>query len=510
MSDSKWAKGLQSRLLDFPEGLLVAVLYAAACWSARQVSLDQFFLPSGIRVALLLALPLRLWPYLLLGEYAYFAHMRIPMIEDHGVTWVVLSSAYQLPAVAFVVFLHRRSIASQSDSWLLTLAGAAALVIGLTNLTLMHIFWDTPPNGGFLPIALRYVLGHYVAILTLAPLALLLARRHRVDWSRWSERPTVYAVVSLVACGWVSVMIPQDAAGERATIQLAMAAPLIALTCLQGWWGAAIGIPLMSAFVRLGTPVTGLPGSFDLDSFKIQLITALAGTALLALGSRITHFYHDNLIHIKARRQAISNARVSQFAGEQELRNRALSIRRIGDGLDACLSETIDWLRVRGHHDMASCLLDVATVHSRKFREQANMVYPTTMEHVGLYLALQTSGIGDAWDQDDRLLQPHLVGDPCCLSLDLQLTAYRALMEAVSLLLEIERGPLKIRAKCGRFQTMRGIVVTVGMANSRHHLARSTATMAVGRLSGRTQAFGGTVQCRRNRIRMFFAESVGR
>lgn len=159
---------------------------------------------------------------------------------------------------------------------------------------------------------------------------------------------------------------------------------------------------------------------------------------------------------------------------------------------------------------MASCLLDAATVHSRKFREQANMVYPTTMEHVGLYLALQTIGIGDAWDQDDRLLQPHLVGDPCCLSLDLQLTTYRALMEAVSLLLEMERGPLKIRAKCGRFQTVRGIVVTVGMADSRHHLARSTATMAVGRLSGRTQAFGGTVQCRRNRIRMFFAESVGR
>ncbi|WP_313459727.1 hypothetical protein [Stenotrophomonas sp.] len=63
MSDSKWAKGLQSRLLELPEGLLVAVLYAAACWASRQVSLDQFFLPAGIRVAALLVCRREMWPY---------------------------------------------------------------------------------------------------------------------------------------------------------------------------------------------------------------------------------------------------------------------------------------------------------------------------------------------------------------------------------------------------------------------------------------------------------------
>ncbi len=36
MSDSKLVRGFQARLLELPEGLLVAVLYAAACWAARQ------------------------------------------------------------------------------------------------------------------------------------------------------------------------------------------------------------------------------------------------------------------------------------------------------------------------------------------------------------------------------------------------------------------------------------------------------------------------------------------
>ncbi|WNH49074.1 hypothetical protein PDM28_01695 [Stenotrophomonas aracearum] len=262
----------------------------------------------------------------------------------------------------------------------------------------------------------------------------------------------------------------------------------------------------MNLFVRVGTPVTGLPSSFDLESFNVQLIAALSGTALLALGSRITHFYHQCTFHASAGRQAISNARTSNSVGERELRNRAMDLRRIGDGLESALSETIDWLKVRGHHDMASSLLHVATVHSRKFREQTSMVYPTSMEHVGLYLALQIGGVGDAWQQTARLERLHLSGDPCRLDLDLQLNVYRAMTEAVSLLLEHEKGNLMIRARCGRHGTTRGVVVTIGAADVRHRLSRSTVTMAMGRLSGRTQAYGGTVQCLHNRIRMSFAD----
>lgn len=505
MSGRKLSRMLRSCVGTIPEGMLIATLYATLCWATRQISLDQFFLPAGIRLAALLILPVRMWPYLLLGDYLYLAQLRAPMLDKYGAAWVLISSAYQFPTVALVVHLHRRLIVT-SDAWLLSIAMTTALLIGVGNLAFAHILWPSPPAGGFIAVASRYVLGHYIAIMTICPLALLWVRRRDMDWPSWRRRPVVYAGFVLMACGALSTLIPQEASTEKATIQLLMAAPVVALTCLQGWWGAAVAMPLMNLFIRMNIPVSGLPESFDADSFNVQLVTAMSCTALLALGSRITHFYRRYSSCSTARRQAISNARTSNLTGERELRNRAIKLRSIGDGLDASLSSTIESLRANGHPDLASDLLDAATLHSRRFREQTSMVYPTIVEHVGLYLALQAGGAIDAWDQPDRFVEPHLVGDPCRLSLELQLTAYRALTEAVSLLLENERGQLKIRARCGTFGSARGLLITVGPVDKRHRLSRSTATMAIGRLSGRTQAYGGTVHCRRNRIRLSFAE----
>ncbi|MGE8250470.1 MAG: hypothetical protein ACN6PO_14785, partial [Stenotrophomonas bentonitica] len=91
----QWSnEGLHLNLRIQPAGLILAVVYAVACWGARKISLDQFYLPAGVRVAALLICPPRLWPYLLLGEYAYFAQMRVPMIGKYGWLWVVLGSAF--------------------------------------------------------------------------------------------------------------------------------------------------------------------------------------------------------------------------------------------------------------------------------------------------------------------------------------------------------------------------------------------------------------------------------
>ena len=47
-----WKDGLLVRIRVSPEGLALALVYAVACWGARKLSLDQFFLPAGVRVAI--------------------------------------------------------------------------------------------------------------------------------------------------------------------------------------------------------------------------------------------------------------------------------------------------------------------------------------------------------------------------------------------------------------------------------------------------------------------------
>ncbi|MDN8875532.1 hypothetical protein Q0N10_14440, partial [Staphylococcus aureus] len=76
--------------------------------------------------------------------------------------------------------------------------------------------------------------------------------------------------------------------------------------------------------------------------------------------------------------------------------------------------------------------------------------YPSGLEHLGLYVALQAGGIRESWKLTERVLRPDLKGDPCNLSVELQLAAYRTLIDAVSILLRHEGGQIRIRARCGR------------------------------------------------------------
>lgn len=502
-----WRNGLQLNLRIRPIGLVIAAAYAIVCWAARQVSLDQFYLPAGIRVAALLLCPPRLWPYLILGEYAYFAQMRYPMVEKYGLAWVMLGSACLMPAVAIIVRIHRRVMSATTDFWLLSVAATSAIVATALKLGLSHLLWPTPPTTPVLASAARFLLGDYIGILSVTPLALLwLKRNAHYDWRAWRQPTTIASLASLLILSMAALLIPDESTTVKNSLQLMMALPVTALTCLHGWRGAAVGVPLLTLLISVTIPGTGLPGSFDERAFTTQQLIALAGTALLALGSRITHFYHQHASRDRDRTQAVTLSRAAHIASEMDLRQRALELRRIADGIEYSIIDAVELMKVNGHHEAADRLLHSSVTHSREFREQASMVYPTALEQVGLYLALQLGGVRSAWDATDRMGHARLDGDPCQLSVGLQLAAYRTITEAVSLLLKNEHGQIRTRARCGLFRQQRGIVVIVALLDRDRYLSEQTMTMAVERLTARTLTYGGTVQCRRNRIRMLLVE----
>lgn len=506
-----WLKsGFELSFRIRPVGLALAALYAFACWGARHFSVDQFFLPAGIRVAALLLCPPRLWPYLILGEYAYFAPLRYPMIEEYGISWVILGSACLIPAVALIVHLHRKAMASTSESWLLSVAASAALVASALKLGLSHVLWPVPPSMPFYTNAALFVLGDYIAILTVAPLALLwLRRRGGYDWSTWRLRPTITALSALCA---LSILIATAGARDdaaRAILQLLMTLPVIALTCIHGWRGAAVGVPLMNIILSVTMPSTGLPGSFDQTTFFTQQIIAITGTTLLALGSRITHHYHQRApttVQLQEP-QTVVFSRSAHLASEMDLRERALGLRRVADDIEAALDETLKLLRTHGQEGPAIDLLRTFSSRSRKFRELTSMVYPTELEHAGLYVALQAGGLSEAWEETHRVVRPVLQGDPCQLSMGLQLAAYRVLAESMSLLLKEERGQIQLRARCGHVGQHKGILITASLLDRTSTLSSRTVDLAIERLSARTQAYSGTVSCLDNRIRMVMRET---
>lgn len=502
-----WKEGVRVDFRIRPEGLALAVVYALACWGTRKLSLDQFYLPAGVRVAALLVCPPRLWPYLILGEYAYFSQMRYPLVEKYGLAWVVAASAFLMPATAMVMHLHRRRLAERIDVWILSVAAVSAIVVTVLNVAMSHALWPMPHPVPFLTRAVRYALGDFLGILTVAPLAMLWVRRDaRVAWGVVHLWPSVVAIMIMLALGLAATRLNLDWSGARASLQLSMAIPVVAMTCMHGWRGAAVGLPILNLMIGLTTPApTRL--SFDHDTFVTQQIMAVAGIALLALGSRITHHYHQHRKGDIAKDMAIKHVRTSHMASEMDLRERALSMRNLGEGLDQTLSQIAEVLEASGNPGLAKSLLRISVSNSRQFRGETSRVYPTSLEHVGLYLALQIGGINEAWNQTNRVADPCLVGDPCKLSMGLQLAAYRTLVEATSLLLKHEAGQIKIRARCGRMGGCRGMVASVALLDSGAHLSESTMKLAIERLTGRTLAYGGTVQCRRNRVRILLIEA---
>ncbi|MGY6084567.1 MASE1 domain-containing protein [Stenotrophomonas sp. SM006] len=494
-----------------PAGLLLAAAYAIACVSARQFSLDQFFLPAGIRVAALLIVLQRRWPYVLLGELGYFAYLRIPTIDEYGLEWVILASTLLMPMAMLVVHLHLRKTISEAATgfWLLSLSISAAVAVTGLNLSLSRLLWPVPPPDTLLDAAERVVFGHFAAIITMAPLALLWARRR--SGSPWQKRllvPSLVAIALMLALGLCMQLISTDAHSTRTHLVLLAALPAITLTFMHGWRGAAIAIPLLNLPLHFATPSTGLPASFDLGTFSTQQNMAVMSVALLALGSSISYHHQRARSRGLAEETTLRLARSSHQTSERELRERAAHLKRLGDGMDSSLVEMVSWLKSQGHHAVANSLQHASSVHSRLFREQASMVYPTGLEQVGLYIALQAGGACEIWNNTHRVIPPRLAGNPCLLTVDLQLAIYRSLIEAVSLLLELESGQVCVRARSGQAGGRRGIVAVVSLLDRDCTLSTRTTQQAIERLAGRMLAYGGTVHCRGNRLRLVLHESI--
>lgn len=507
MSESKLIRGLQLRVLDFPEGLLVAVLYAAACWAARQVSLDQFFLPAGIRVAALLVCRREMWPYLLLGEYVYFAHLRVPMIERYGLTWALLATCYQFPLVALLVHAHRRAIRNGNYGYILSLSVVAAVSVGFLNATAAYALWPEPPQEDFSVLAVRYAIGMFLAIVSVCPLALLWMKPAAVrPLESWLRAPTIIMAIALASLTGLALHAPTRYAGD-VPIQLLMAIPVIGVTFLHGWRGVAVGIPVLNFAVHLSTETTGYPGSFDTSTFKNQMSLAVVAATLILFGSAVRRDQNAPSGLIPAVTGDYRMFQFSQHSLEMTLRRHVLGIRRIYEDIDRSVCDLADWLEERRYFEMAKSMRHFTAICSREMRDKSSLIYPTSLEHVGLYLALQVGGTGQEWRDSHRVAEHQLSGDPCRLSIPVQLAAYRAIVEVMSLMLEKENGPIRLRAKCGSVGGQRGIVIAIGLLDEAACLSQEFRRAALERIAAFIAMYGGRLECTGSRVRMCLIET---
>lgn len=489
-------------------GAAVPIIYALSYLLTWRLSTDQWYLPAGIRVASLLFIPTRFWPYLFIGEFGALLYLRLPMVEKYGLPWVLIVAALYMPIVSGLIHALQRRLGRVADrEYLLPAVAAAVTVFGAGlgtafNTVLMHPkkFELVPHN------VLKAAVGDYLGMLMISLAALLVVRRVGrgiLPGRLWRDALPAFSVVAGLT--YLARMVGSGPDEIRQGLLLLMLAPPVALTLMHGWRGAALGVIMVNIGIAAAMPKTNHAGAFDAQAFVAQEALAVAGTALFLLGSIISKHYRKARDTARAEREAFNLARNSFAQHERGLRERALQAVRMKDELARAKHDLVVWLRAHGHHAAAMDVLASSLSQSQKFNSHADALYPIGIEASGLYNVIDSAALSELWGHGVEV-SCRLRGNPGRLSVALQLAAYRSICDAVAILSDCVPDEIFVKARSTVGRKQRGIVISV-VHKQQPQIGTEAAALAKLDLRSRVQAFGGTIRIKStNRISILLCE----
>ncbi|WP_254460727.1 MASE1 domain-containing protein [Xanthomonas sacchari] len=447
-----------ARLKTFASGILLSAVYCAAYLAVWHCSLDQWFLPIGLRTAALLFLPYRLWPYVFLGDAAALLSMRVPMIDEGGADplWAYGSSLLLMPAFSLLPWAVRRGLPDfrAEPSWLPLICLCAALWAVLVNKGANWLL-DGPAAYINLENTLKFWIGFYLGIVMFVFPALLWVRRAEGDAS---TRKTVLhsAGVAALLMGVMFGVAMQAEGVLRQFILVLMITPAVWLTFKHAWRGAAIGVVMANFAVAMSLPKTNYAGAYDADTLQVQLLIAFAVTALASLGARLSVAFDQAQRFGFAEREALQVAQASYMSAERTLRNRVVEYTDIHVHINKLRRDIATTLKEHGHYAAAMEMNRTGVIQAQLLDDYVAALYPLDIETHGLYGALNSIAFANACDTE---VEARLHGDSRRLSIGLQLAAYRCVLNAMEILPNAGRHMIAARVWSARGK--RGVVVTV-------------------------------------------------
>ena len=263
----------------------LACVGAIACFILFQTAHTFWYLPAGARFATLLLLPHRSWPWFFIAQTALFA----PHIDDvsigesvggHDTYGLVLFAAsctgpgllrrLQWSATPMAFVAMTQLVAAMA------LSAAASALVDLYAYTFFESARMSP-----LRLLLQLLLGDYIGMLTLVPLALVAFRNrpHAATWRRWRCDVPVVLLPTLL----LYAALDAHATESQVFFISALLAfvPSIYFAVRSGWRGAALALSGTSVVVAWSGV---LADNADL-TIQAQGILAVAGSATLLLGT---------------------------------------------------------------------------------------------------------------------------------------------------------------------------------------------------------------------------------
>ncbi|CAD7380586.1 MASE1 domain-containing protein [Xanthomonas arboricola] len=476
---------------ELVRGMLISVCYCLVSLILWRFSIDQWYLPVGLRVVTLLFRPYREWPFLLAGDAAAMLVLRIPLGELQGFNplWAYLSPFLHVPLIASGVFLLRYHVPNivKKQHWLIP----AALALGLWNAVCSMLLNETlggPPIYPVIDLLLLYCSGSYLGILILLLPTML--------WTSWNDGPVHSSLPRDLAVAVVFILGLFFSLGVwsnpsiRNILMIAMLVPMIVMTFRHGWKGIALGSLLASFGLEFSLPRVYQAGFFDQHVFNIQLLYGVMTTALFIFNARLRESARNNVSN-RAKDDTFLFARASYSSAERLLRNRVLEYSDINVQINRMRKDVVADLRAKGQHAVAMEMTRVGVLESQLLQQYVAALYPLEIETHGLYQALRSPAL-------ERFCQSRFQhvfrGDCKNLSLELQLSAYRSVLNCVEILPSASRHFIQARAWTGK--GARGVAVRVIADSSSAEPAGRYSDDVEAELDARLKAHGGMLRRR--------------
>jgi Signal transduction histidine kinase, glucose-6-phosphate specific len=451
----------------------VALAYALGYALLRQVSWSHWELFAGYRLSVLLLVPYRYWPALVVGELGPVAYASFLCAETFGWLWASLMLVPPIALAMPVVKACRdrlNMIPDRGPAHMGVLLACTLVVSGLWTLANVVILLTANVTPSVAPInysaaASRWFIGSYLGILTLVPLVLMVweGRPKRTElWPQTVKRAlrgrlgvemAAFVLPALALLVWIGLDASSD--GSRQVARMLMFLPVIWLALRHGLHGAVVGGSIASVAV-----VVTMPELYDTSTLQAEVFVAFATTSMLLFGSRIAQLHQQKGQGAGHEGKSLDLARRIQAQCEAQLRQTSLGIEQASEAVHAT-EELLFERQLRPTADSRE-LRRRATAAREQLFQLADGLHPAALRERGLVAALRHGGIA-------RTLNSRRIGYWCNtrgginqLSDTLQLAIHRLVCEGVSYLCATHSiGDLTVHLRSGRYAGRRWAVVRI-------------------------------------------------
>lgn len=483
------------RLIGFGRRLLASVGYGAAYWLLWQLSFDQWFLPAGLRFTVFLLTPLRYWPYVLMGDAAALLVIRLPMIDNYGPLWTLLSPFLLGPwaALAISAIRIRLHTVERYAQWLPAIGIGIAIWANLGNV-IANTALSGPKSFDTLEKSINSVIGNYLGILLIAlPVFFFALGRHRDNRNRAFTRD-IAITVALIATAYATLTVDFGVKPPiNQLLLMLMFLPSAWLTVSHGWRGAAAGIFIVNLAIAQTINYTNEQAARNYDIFLVQCALALAASVMLAVGTKISLLYDRARKLGLSEQQALDMARSNLLFAEGNLREQVLFMAQMQIYMDDQRKQLVEQLKANGKATEAMLLNSAAVEHMQAFERRATAIYPLKIEEKGLYGVIFPETFTEFWAGDAEVLFLRATGQPRHLSVDLQLTAYRCICNAFTVLAQGAPTQYTVKLSTRTRGQRRGIAFKIVARPTQPPQVTRSGAMAEIDLERRVQAYGGAL-----------------